>query len=131
MKVSYKTAKLARLCGFNEPTDYHYDIKGDLQVDMTYQRNEDHSAWVSAPEQSDLQEWLRTEVAPLGLYVWVKMSPYSSNFDSWVWELREIENGRVRQFSQQDQINDPFEVALEKGLLKALSLLQIWYKSNE
>lgn len=127
-KVNIETAKLAREKGFDEVCYYIHDPDVGLVSNDKYHRNSkinvnnlDKTDYVTAPNQSLLQKWLRDRPTP------IIVTP-STDFVSWEVEVRtpdedpEVYWGTV---GKEGRWFNSYEEALEAGLQEALKLIEI------
>ena len=146
--ISFETAKLAKLKGFNEATltgfhgaKIHDVLFSDILDGFLYKYNqlsilyEGVSDWTSAPTQSLLQKWLR-EVHKLHLSVVYSAdhNKYSvSGYDEFHWKELCKRNPRSdgrypypykSEFLRHCWNHKTYEDALEFGLLEALKLIK-------
>lgn len=125
--ISFETAELAKEKGFDIPTLYGCNHKGELQEYITYESyspgepevriNDFIRKWeYQLPTQSLLQKWIR-EVHDVS----IKIDDYYTNgglrFDYNVCELGSQEDNPVGIF-------ETYEEALEIGLQEALKLIK-------
>lgn len=110
--VSFETAKLAKLKGFNEILYTSYGINGELGLNPgIYTYSNSDTGTIVAPTQTQLQKWLREN--------------HNMHCDA----MHRIENINTVVFSYYINNNPSFtqyatfEEALEEGLLKCVKMI--------
>lgn len=107
--VSFETAKLAKKKGFPIKLPYH----------------EGHILEGNKPTQSLLQRWLREEYPKFRLHC----IPNETDDEGWHYTLWDYTDDRLKispsKFWIISDYYDSYEEALEKGLQKALNLIEI------
>ena len=131
MEVSFETAKFAREKGFKHvPVTYAYDVCGEKYHRDYIPHCYNVRGLLSAPTQSQLQEWLRTEckIVVLVGYLPTPLKEYKK----WNWEIDYSDSLHDRivstGFKHQSKSNwipsfNTYEEALEAGLIEALKLI--------
>lgn len=120
--VSYKTAKLSKEKGFDEPTvsTYRYEnLIDDAEFEDGYKNTFNSFNWfeISAPSQSLLLRWLREEH---NIVVEIRVENNQTNFlfISRIYLLNHIKPLFI------SNLYERYEEALEIGLFEALKLIK-------
>lgn len=118
--ISFKTAKLAKEKGFKQLCNFSYDEDGVLTGNCEQVYN------YVAPTQSLLQKWLREEH---NLYVIIELSGISSfiEFHYRISGLNKYGSFNPDMGNMSNIKYDTYEIALEKGLIEALNLIEKKY----
>jgi hypothetical protein len=124
--ISFKTAKLAKELGFDEPCDYKYGNIENEDVLIYFAMHKEHPietghinstcTGCSAPTQSLLQKWLR-ETHNI---MFVIKPFYDNSMKKTTYVADPIIAGKTTKIAKKDT----YEEALEVGLFEALNVLK-------
>ena len=131
--ITFETAKLAKDKGFDIPTLYGCNNKGELQQYFTYQSYApgEPEIWISdfirnwdyqCPTQSLLQKWLR-DTHNIMVIPTVGYLLYPNKFYFYYWRVI-INNEDIEQDCTSEIQYGTYEDALEVGLQEALKLIK-------
>lgn len=129
-KIQFKTAKLAKEAGFDEPCKWHYTQNKPNKVPQLFSVYpiEALNTWngrFSAPTQSLLQRWFR-EVHKIHIEIgWMRVNPFYPSRTNYYFASIDFLNDRDRQgLTTLGDDHKTYEEAMEDGLIMALNLIQ-------
>ena len=117
--VSFDTAKLLKVAGFDVPcTSQYTEGKCIWNVGYPYNFNQDEFGY-SRPTQALAARWLR-DVHHYAVCIW-----YSAEHEKWFYAHGNLDNMMFdEEYSISDFIYDSYEQALEAGLQEAIKLIK-------
>ena len=117
--VSFDTAKLLKVAGFDVPcTSQYTEGKCIWNVSYPYNFNQDEFGY-SRPTQALAARWLR-DVHHYAVCIW-----YSAEHEKWFYAHGNLDNMMFdEEYSISDFIYDSYEQALEAGLQEAIKLIK-------
>lgn len=118
--IKYKTAVLARECGFDEPVKHAYNLNGNLEEYSGLYNADILGSYLSAPTQSLLQRWLR-EVHGIHVNPFLSTNWKVYSYSVLIPSLAQTSSKAVTTTGKDFKT---YEEALEEGLLHALTMLK-------
>ena len=122
--ISFETAKVLKIKGFNEPCSYHYDESGKLKKDDKESNYNANVAEFSAPTLWDAQKWLRDKKF-IHISIEVDFEGYTFSVSA------KDEDDMYNEYSYYHKIYDTYEECLDHAIAEALEHVFFDYEHNE
>lgn len=122
--VSFETAKVLKIKGFNESCSYHYDESGNLKKEVEENNYNANVAEFSAPTLWDAQKWLRDKKF---IHISIEV-----DFEGYTFSVSvKDEDDMYNEHNYYSKSYDTYEECLDHAISESLDYVFFEYEHNE